>query len=68
MSPGAPGFVNARFGQRWIVAATPLTLGAEGARAFYVQSADGAIDSHIAGAPGFVNAAFARRWIAGVIE
>ena len=67
---GAPDFVNARFGQRWIVAATPLTLtlDTEGARAFYVQSADGAFDSHVAGAPDFVNAAFARRWIADAIE
>ena len=67
---GAPDFVNARFGQRWIVAATPrtLTLDTEGVRAFYVQSADGAFDSHVAGAPDFVNAAFARRWIAGAIE
>ena len=67
---GAPEFVNARFGQRWIVAATPLTLtlDTEGARAFYVQSADGAFDSHVVGAPDFVNAAFARRWIADAIE
>ena len=67
---GAPDFVNARFGQRWIVAATPLTLtlDTEGARAFYVQSADGAFDSHVVGAPDFVNAAFARRWIADAIE
>ena len=68
--PGAPDFVNARFGQRWIAAATPLTLtlGMEGVRAVYVQGADSTFDSHVAGAPDFVNAAFARRWIADAIE
>ena len=68
--PGAPDFVNARFGRRWIAAATPLTLtlGTEGVRAVYVQSADRTFDSHVAGAPDFVNAAFARRWIVDATE
>ena len=71
---GAPDFVNAAFVRRWVVdsegpAAGPaLTLGIEGARALYVQGADGAIASYVVGAPDFVNAAFARRWIADAIE
>ena len=67
---GAPDFVNARFGQRWVAAATPftLTLGMEGVRALYVQSTDRTFDSHIVGAPDFVNAAFARRWVVDAIE
>ena len=68
---GAPDFVNAAFAGRWVVAsaaaATPptLTLDIKGARAVYVQDAEGVFASYVVGAPDFVNAAFVQRWIAG---